>query len=398
MKKMIFKGLAGIIVAMMIVLVYNPISAQAAGEPQVSLSSYFYVNGTTKIVQMENNGSLGAQVNNYYWNIYEKAIDNDFGTVVLEYSESRKGITDPIYVNTDRFRDNAPVTLSVTADCPALGYSYTVNFTLTKNSAGVVNHVGNSFSVVKGASAVLYNGGTSETLDGYPCAMGDMAKAVVKAFTPAGYMTACEGAISFNYTLDYLNKSGLVCFTIPEGVLASNRTYKLMTLGQGGVITVYDDLDLNPGTITAHINFNGYAVALIYTETGALPVATPASAVVTPIPAGSAAAVVPTTVALSNYSFEERPQGSACMTAFSLMTPAGYRAVKTYSIYVNGGVSATPKNGLVTIGVPAGYTSFKLLTVDNTGAVQVLDDLDAAAGTATFALSFNGYAVQLIGA
>ena len=392
MKNMILKGLAGIVAAVMIALAYHPISAQAAGEPQVSLTSAYYVNETTKFVLLNNNGSLGDQVNNYYWNIYEKAVDNDFGTVCLEYSESRKGISDPVYVNTDRFRFNAPVTLTIIADCPALGYSYTVNYTICNDK-----HIGASFSVVPAASAILYNGGASETLDGYVCPMGDLAKAVVKAFMPVGYMPACEGALSFNYKLDYLNKNGLVCFTIPQGALASNRTYKLMTLGQGGVISVYDDLDLNPGTITANVNFNGYAVALIYTETGAAPVAVPASAAVTPLPAGSGAAVAPSMIVLSNYSFEERPQGSACMTAFSIMTPAGYRAVKTYSLFVNGTASASPKNGLVTIGVPAGYTSFKLLTVDNTGAVQVLDDIDNAAGTATFALNFNGYAVQLIG-
>ena len=390
MKKMILKGLAGIIIAMMFVLVFRPISAQAAGEPQVSLTSAYYVNGTTKFVMLNNNGSLGAQVDNYYWNIYEKAVDNDFGNVVLEYSESRKGISAPVYVNTDKFRFNASVTLTVIADCPALGYSYTVNFTIKNDK-----QIGASLSLIPGASAVLYNGGKGERLDGYLCPMGDLAKAVVKAFTPTGYMTACEGAISFDYKLDYVNKSGLVCYSIPEGVLASNRTYKLMTLGQNGSITVCDDLDFNPATITANINFNGYALALIYTESGTpvVPAAGTGS-----LATGSGAALAPTTIALSNYSFEERPQGSACMTAFSIMTPAGYRAVKTYSLFVNGTATASPKNGLVTIGVPAGYTSFKLLTVDNTGAVQVLDDLDASAGTATFALNFNGYAVQLIGA
>ena len=390
MKKMILKGLAGIIIAMMFVLVFRPISAQAAGEPQVSLTSAYYVNGTTKFVMLNNNGSLGAQVDNYYWNIYEKAVDNDFGTVVLEYSESRKGISAPVYVNTDNFRFNAPVTLTIIADCPALGYSYTVNYSL-KNE----KFVGATFSVVPGASACLYNGGKSETIDGYLCPMGDQAKAVVKAFMPVGYMPGCEGALAFNYKLDYVNKKGLVCFTIPQGVLASNRTYKIMALGQGGAITVYDDLDFNPGTITINIDLYGYALALIYTESGTpvVPVAGAGS-----LATGSGAALAPTTIALSNYSFEERPQGSACMTAFSIMTPAGYRAVKTYSLFVNGTATASPKNGLVTIGVPAGYTSFKLLTVDNTGAVQVLDDLDASAGTATFALNFNGYAVQLIGA
>lgn len=392
MKKSILKGIAGLVAGIAMALICNPIGAKAAGEPQVSLTaSYYNVKGTT-FVMLQNNGSLGDQVNNYTWNIYEKGVDNDFGTTRLEYTESRKGISDPVYVDTSFFRIGAPSTITIIADCPALGYSYTANFSVKDKVL-----IGNSFSIVTGASSVLYNGGASETIDGYSNPMGDLAKATIKAFLPAGYMVGCEGVLSFNYKLDYANRKGIVCYTIPEGVLASNRSYKLMTLGEGGVVTVCDDLDLNPGTITANVDFNGFAVVLIYTENGTAPVAIP-SANVAALPSGSGAAVAQMYNPLSNYSFEKRPQGSQCISAFNAMRPLGYTEIDTYSLFVNGTASASPKNGIVTLNVPGGYTSYKLITVDNTGAVQVLDDIDANAGTATFVLNFNGYAVQLVAA
>ncbi len=392
MKNNILKGIAGLVAGIALALICNPIGVKAAGEPQVSLTSEYYnVNGST-FVLLQNNGSLGDQVNNYSWNIYEKGVDNDFGTTRLEYTETRKGISEPVYVNTSFFREGAPSTITIIADCPALGYSYTVNFTVRDKKM-----IGNSFSIVARSSAVLYNGGSSETMDGYLNPMGDLARASIKAFMPSGYMIGCEGVLSFNYKLDYLNRKGVVCYTIPEGILASNRTYKLMTLGEGGVVTVCDDMDLNPGTITANVDFNGFAVVLIYSETGAAPVAL-SQANPSALPSGSGEAVSQMYTPLMKYSFVERIQGSQCMAAFNIVRPAGYVEVKTYSLYINDLANASPKNGLVTMEVPSGYTSFKLLAVDNSGAVHVYDDLDNNAGTATFLLNFNGYAVQLVAA
>ncbi len=390
MKNTILKGLAGIIAAAMVALFVIPMTAQAAGEPQVSFTSTwceFY--GSTFVVA-RNNGSLGNQVNNYTWTVSEKAINMDTGAVTLEYTESRKNITDPIYVNTSRFGANVKNFVSIVLTCPELNYSYTVNFTVKNNE-----NISGGLVTVRSASAMLYNGASNNTLDVYSNDLGELARATVKAFTPAGYMPACEGAISFNYTLDYKNKSGLVCMTLPEGVQASNRIYKILTIGEGGVIALYDDVDANPNTVTANINLNGFAFAVLYSETGAAPVAigTPAGL---PNASGSVSGVAPALQVLTNAKFVEAPQGAQCMNAFAAFTPLGYRGIKTYDLVLNG-TNYNAKNGLVTINVPAGYSDYKLLTVDAKGTVSVLDDLDGNAGTATFAVNFNGYAVELIG-
>lgn len=391
MKNSILKGLAGIIAAFAVALFIFPMSAQAAGEPQVSFTATWCEFDGQTFVVARNNGSLGTQVNNYTWNITEKAVNMDTGRVVLQYNESRKNISDPIYVNTSSFGKNNKTYVSLVMSCPELSYSYTVNFTVENNQS-----VNGGIKVVKSASAVLYNGQSNNTLDAYSNELGDLAKAVVKAFTPAGYMPACDGAISFNYQLDYLNKNGLICLQIPEGCQASNRTYKILTIGEGGVIAVYDDLDANPATITAQINFNGFAYSILYAETGAAPVAVNAPAAL-PSASGSVTGVAPTYQALANTRFVEAPQGAQCMNTFAAFTPLGYRGIKTYNLEMNGAANYNAKNGVVTLNVPAGYTDYKLITVDAKGTVQVCDDIDAVAGTATFVVSFNGYAVQLVG-
>lgn len=390
MKNNILKGLAGIIAVAFVALFIIPMSAQAAGEPQVSFTSNwceFY--GSTYVVA-QNNGSLGNQVNNYNWNITEKAVRTDTGAVVLDYTESRKTITDPIYVNTSTFGKDVKVVVTVVMTCTELNYSYTVNFTVKNNQ-----NIGAAVDMIAPSSTVLCNGQNNGTIDAYSNELGELAKATVKAFTPAGFMHACDGAVSYNYKLDYSNKSGLICLQIPEGVLASNRNYKLLTIGEGGVIAVYDDIDLNPNTITSNVNFNGYAFSILYSETGAAPVAVGNNTGIQNA-SGSVTGVTPALQVLTNAKFVEAPQGAQCMNTFAAFTPLGYRGIKTYNLVLNG-VNYNAKNGIVTMNVPAGYSDYKLITVDANGAVNVLDDMDALPGTATFAVNFNGYAVELIG-
>ena len=388
--KNILKNLAGIIATLAIVLLVVPMTAKAAGEPQVSLTATWCNNKGQTFVIVRNNGSIGEQVNLYNWTISEKAVDLDTGKVILEYNEARKNITEAIYVNTSSFGKDSKVFLPIVLTCPELNYSYTVNMTIRNK-----DDINGGISVVSGASALLYNGQSNSTLNAYSNEMGDLAKATVKAFTPVGYMPACYGAISFNYQLDYLNKSGLICIQVPDGVQASNRIYKVLTIGEGGAINVYDDLDINPSTITCNVNFNGFAFAILYSETGAAPVAvgTPTNL---PNASGSVTGITPAYQVLANAKFVEAPQGTQCMNTFAAFTPLGYRGLKTYNLVLNDVVDHNAKNGVVTLNVPAGYTDYKLIAVDAKGAVQIYDDMDALPGTATFAVSFNGYAVQLI--
>ena len=390
MKKFMLKGLSGILAAILVAFVCLPYTVHAASAvPAISFVADWYNTQQGTYILLTNKGTLGDLVNGHTWQVYEKAVDSDTAGVVLDYTETRTKITDPIYVNTSKFREGAPVVVTVVVSCADLGYSYTTNITI-KNKEMVYGGI----SINPSASGVLYDGGSNNTIDGYKCALGGLARTSVNAFMPAGYMSACEGAIAFNFTRDYKNKQGLVCFNIPEGYQAANRTYKLMTIGQGGVITVCDDLDINPATISANVNFNGFAVVLIYTEGEAIPA--PVAPAVGTIPAGSGVSLNQFYSFINNYSFKEEPQGSQCLNAFNIGRPVGFLPYKTYSLYVNNAKDNSPKNGYVCFNVSGGYTEYKLVAVDKNGAVHVFDDIDNAPGTVTFLLNFNGYACQLV--
>ena len=387
MKKFMMKGIAGILAAILVAFTYLPFSVHAASVvPAVSFVADWYNTQQGTYILLTNKGSLGDLVNGHTWQVYEKAVDSDTAGVVLDYTETRTKITDPIYVNTSKFREGAPVVVTLIVSCADLGYSYTTNITI-KNKDNIYG----GFNIITSASGVLYDGASNNSLDGYKCELGGLARASVNAFMPAGYMSACEGALSFNFTRDYKNKQGLVCYNIPEGYQAANRTYKLMTIGQ---VTVCDDLDINPATVTANVNFNGFAVVLIYTEGEAI--AAPTAPSVGTVPAGSGVSLNQFYSYINNARFAEEPQGAQCMNAFNIARPAGFVAYKTYSLYVNNAKDNSPKNGYVTFNVSGNYTEYKLVAVDKNGAVYVFDDIDAAPGSVTFLLNFNGYACQLV--
>lgn len=390
MKKLFFKGIAGVLAAVLVALVYLPFNVQAASvAPAVSLVADWYNTPWGTFVILTNKGTLGTGVNGHTWMVYEKVVDGDLGIGVLDYSESRTNITEPIYVNTDNFRKDAPNILTLIVTSPDLGYSYTCKITIKNKEA-----VGSDFHIVTSASGVLYNGQSNNTLDGYKNDLGALARASVNAFMPAGYMPACEGAITFNFTKDYKNKNGVVCFKIPEGYQADNRVFKLMTIGEGGAISICDDLDVNPATISALVNFNGFAVVLIYTETVDTTPVAPAPA--TAIPTGSAGTINQLYNYINNYRLVETVQGAQCMNTFTMVKPAGYTAWKTYSLYVNNTADVSPKNGYITFNVSNAFSDYKLITIDKNGAVQILNDCDANPTTVTFLLNYSGYACQLI--
>ena len=395
MKKTFLKGIVGFLAAFLAVLFYLPINAQAAAvKPAISLVADWYNTDHGTFVMVTNNGSLGTGVNGHSWQITEKAVDLDNGNSVLSYTETRTVLTDPIYVNTGKFRENAPVKLTITVTCPDFAYAYSFNLTIKNNE-----NIYKDFSVVSSASAVLYNGQSNKTLVTYRNQMGNLAKASVNAFIPAGYMTALDGAIVFDFQENYKNKNGLICINIPEGYQAANRIFKLVTVGQGGIVTVCDDVDLNPATISALVNFNGFAVSLIYTEADAAAIAVPAAVTVpsATLPVATApVGIIPAYGYIADCKVVEEAQGAQCINAFNITRPLGYAAVKNYSVYVKNIKDVSAKNGYVTFAVDGIYSEYKLITVDKNGAVQILDDQDNLPGYVTFCLNYNGYAAQLI--
>ncbi len=392
MKKMILKGIAGLIAAFAVAVAFKPVNTLAAGQPAVSLvCDYITTSKGETFCIIGNKGTLGYGVNAYTWQITETAIDLNDGATTLNYSETRRVLSDPLYIDTTRFKRNVANTVTITCKCLELGYTYTTTITLNNDKL-----VDGGFHIITSGCACLYNGKANNTIDGYPLPLGPLARTSVDAMLPAGYVNALEASLVFNYTPDYVNKSGIVCYNIPEGYRNPNRTYKLVTLGEGGVISVCDDLDLNPATISANVNFNGYAVVLAYCENSvntATTVSLPVSTTVDSTPLYTAPQLY---TVLTHYEFAKNKQGPACQNIFKVFTPAGYTEVEQYSLKTNGTANLYVKNGLATVKVPGTHSSYKLITVDNKGNVQVLDDLDAQSGTATFLVNFAGYACCLV--
>ena len=393
MKKMILKGLAGVLAAFGVALFFSPATVNAVGEPAISLvTDYIATDAGETYVIIGNKGSLGGGVNAYTWVINETATDLSNGGTSLSYSETRKVLSDPIYIDTSRFKRDIANRVTITVTCVELGYTYTSTVTLNNDKL-----VDGGFHIITSGSACLYNGKSNSSIDGYPMPLGPMARASVNALLPAGYVNALEASLVFNYTPDYVNKSGIVCYNIPEGYRNPNRTYKLATLGEGGIITICDDLDLNPNTISANVNFNGYAVVLCYCENSFNAANT---AITVPVSTTTDTTSVFTgpqiNTPLINYQFEKCNQGPACQNIFNAFTPVGYTIVDQYSLKTNGTANLYTKNGLASLAVSGAYSDYKLITVDCKGNVQILDDLDVNRGTASFLLNFAGYACALV--
>ena len=393
MKKVIAKIVKGLIASLALAFIFMPVDAKAIGEPSISFVTDYRNDSGLTYVLISNKGSLGDGVDAYNWTITENATDLLTGGSTLNFSETRKGITDRIYINTGKFELDHPNAVNITATCPKLGYTYTTTITLKNDKL-----INGDFHIVVTDSTCLYNGKINDTIDGYPMQLGPFARASIKAMLPPGYMPGAEGTLVFNYFRDYINKSGVVCYTIPEGYLTPGRTFKLATISEGGIINVYDDIDLNPTTITANVNFNGYAVVLCYSESQTAVL--PGTAGIT-IPIYETAPLDPVStspqsyVPLPNYSFERKQQGPACQNIFIANTPAGYAITEQYSLKTYGSSNTYEKNGLVVLYPGSNYSDYKLITVDTNGYASVLNDLDQNPSTATFAVNFSGYACAL---
>lgn len=396
MKKMIFRGFAGLAMALALAFVISPVNAKAAGEPLVSLvTDYFNVDGATYVL-ISNKGSLGSAINACSWSISEHAVNLSSGQITLDYAENRVGLQDPIYINTSKFTDHSSNLVTIKAVCPQLNFSYTATLTIKADKL-----VDGEFHIITSGSNCLYNGAVNPTIDGFPMPLGLAAKASVQAMLPPGYVAALEGSLIFNYAGDYVNKSGVVCYNIPDGYRDANRTYKLATVGEGGAITFCDDLDINPATISANVNFNGYGVVLCYAESAPAANTIPAVNSVTipsttPAYTTNANGTPQNLTPMLGYKFEKQTQGPSCQAIFKAFTPAGYTLVNEYALYTNGSANFLFKNGVVVINVPTTYSDYKLITVDSNGGVMILDDLDANPATGSYAVNFAGYACALV--
>ncbi len=95
---------------------------------------------------------------------------------------------------------------------------------------------------------------------------GPAAQAVFNANRPAGWKEAFTFNIAINGKVDYTLKNGKLIIFIPKEYQKEGRTFALMALDKNGKAWTFADIDTNPSTLTANINVEGYAFALIYKD------------------------------------------------------------------------------------------------------------------------------------
>lgn len=101
---------------------------------------------------------------------------------------------------------------------------------------------------------------------------GDIAKGVIKKAVPVGYKEAFSFDLLVNGKTDTSLKSGTMTLTIPAEYLKATvsagqigRQYAIIALDRYGKTYFLTDTDANPNTVTVNVNFEGFAMELIYT-------------------------------------------------------------------------------------------------------------------------------------
>ncbi len=95
---------------------------------------------------------------------------------------------------------------------------------------------------------------------------GVAAQAVFNANRPVGWQEAFTFNMAINGKVDYTLKNGVLTIIIPKEYQKAGRTFAIMALDKNGKAWTFADTDTNPATVTATINVEGYAFALIYKD------------------------------------------------------------------------------------------------------------------------------------
>ena len=93
-----------------------------------------------------------------------------------------------------------------------------------------------------------------------------IAKALFKASTPVGWNETFSFNMMVNGKADYSLKSGTFTLQIPAEYLKAGRQFAILAMGKNGQVFTLPDTDTNPATITVNVNFDGYAMDLIYKD------------------------------------------------------------------------------------------------------------------------------------
>jgi hypothetical protein len=95
---------------------------------------------------------------------------------------------------------------------------------------------------------------------------GAACKAAFAAALPAGFTQAFTFSMSVDdkHTTDL--KDGSLKLYVPSYYQKTGRQYAIMAIDKNGLVHIYNDSDTFPFIVTAQLNFEGYAFALIYKD------------------------------------------------------------------------------------------------------------------------------------
>lgn len=113
---------------------------------------------------------------------------------------------------------------------------------------------------------IVYLGSPAGVCAGYQV-QGEAAKALFTAATPVGWKEAFTFNLLNRSRMPEVNlKSGTLTLTVPAEYLKAGRQFAIIALDKNGMTYVLPDTDMNPRTVTVNVNFEGYAMELIYTD------------------------------------------------------------------------------------------------------------------------------------
>lgn len=97
---------------------------------------------------------------------------------------------------------------------------------------------------------------------------GPLAQQAFQERTPAGFQQAFSVDVLTDHEMKFSQKTGIFkVLSIPDEFRKENRNFAVLALDSKGNVTRYTDTDSNPGTITADIDTDAYALSIIYSDT-----------------------------------------------------------------------------------------------------------------------------------
>lgn len=113
---------------------------------------------------------------------------------------------------------------------------------------------------------ITFTGTPASLAAGYQ-EQGEAAQALMKAAVPAGWTKAFSFNLLNSQRQPETNlKTGTMTLYIPSEYQKAGRQFALVILDKGGQTYLLSDMDTNPGTITVPLNYEGYAMDLLYKD------------------------------------------------------------------------------------------------------------------------------------